>query len=214
MCEPVSLAAGATALGSAAAAAVPVGAVTTAGLGGVLGTGISASTLLGTAGALGSFGLSALGKTTQYQDQSALYIRNAENANIALTHTYNANSSRMQQEQDKVRTDNFDVVKAMAEAKGKANASAGESGVGGVSFQNVMSNFEMKEGGVRGNNDANYAMTLGQISDENESARSRTKAVINSTPLPSETGMWAGIAADGAKAALKIYDIWDKDPPK
>jgi hypothetical protein len=131
------------------------------------------------------------------------------NANRALAQTYNANSTRQQQESDKAQQDNFDVVRSMAEAKGKAGAAAGEAGVGGVSFSNVMADYEMRTGNTVSKTNANYAMNDAQIQSEQYAARSRTEAAINSTPRPSELGMYAGMGADALKAGLKIYDIYD-----
>lgn len=182
--------------------------------GGLFGGLGSTSGLLGLAGTAASMGLGMIGRSAQYADQSNLYIQNAANANRALAQTYNANSTRQMQEQDKARVDNFDVVRSMAEAKGKANASAGEAGVGGVSFSNVLADYAMRTGNAEGKTNANYAMNDAQIQSEQYAARSRTEAAINSTPRPSELGMYAGMASDAIKGGLKIYDIYDTDPTR
>jgi hypothetical protein len=208
-----SMDAGIAGAGAATAAAVgSAGAVTMAAApaaASVFGGLASTSGMLGAAGSLASMGLGMIGKGAQTADQTRLYIANAENANRALAQTYNANSTRQHQEADKAQQDNFDVVKSMAEAKGKAGAAAGESGVSGVSFSNVMADYEMRTANTESKTNANYAMNDAQIQSEQYAAESRTKAAINSTPRPSELGMYAGMGADALKAGLKIYDIFD-----
>jgi hypothetical protein len=228
MCEPISATAATAALvasmdagvvgaGAATAAAVAAAGPASMGSAAAAGAGIfgglgSASGMLGAAGSVASMGLGMIGKGAQTADQTRLYIANAENVNRALAQSYNANSTRQHQEADRAQQDNFDVVRSMAEAKGKASAAAGEAGVGGVSFANIMSDFEMRTGNTVSKTNANYAMNDAQIQSEQYAAESRTKAAINSTPRPSELGMYAGMAADGAKAGLKIYDIYNTDP--
>ncbi|MGQ3301209.1 virion core protein, T7 gp14 family [Reyranella sp.] len=159
-------------------------------------------------------GLSTVGQMAKYQDNSALYIQNAEAANVALANTYNANQTRAIQEGDKAATESFDVVRGLAEAKGKSAAAAGEAGVEGVSFANILSDHEAKLGRARGNIDANYQMAAGQIQNDNEAARSRAKGQINSVAQPSETGLYAGVGADLFKAGLKIYDAFTPEKGK
>ncbi|MBN9538318.1 MAG: hypothetical protein J0H77_16480 [Alphaproteobacteria bacterium] len=51
----------------------------------------------------------------------------------------------MNQERDAAAAESFDVLRGMAEAKGTATVAAGEAGVGGVSFANILSDFETRE---------------------------------------------------------------------
>jgi len=152
--------------------------------------------------------MSTVGQMSKYSDNSALHIANAEAANVGLANTYNANQTRAIQEGDKAATESFDVVRGLAEAKGKSVAAAGEAGVEGVSFANIMSDLEAREGRARGNIDGNYQMTLGQIQNEQEAARNRARGQINSVAAPSETGLYAGVGADLFGAGLKIADIY------
>ncbi|HQS14393.1 hypothetical protein [Reyranella sp.] len=167
---------------------------------------------IGAVASVAGAGLSTVGRLSQYSGASELFIKNAEAANIALANTYNANQTRGIQEGDKAATESFDVVRGLAEAKGKASAEAGEAGVEGVSFANILSDHEAKLGRARGNIDANYQMVQGQIQNDSEAARSRAKAQINSVPQPSETGLYAGVGADLFGAGLKIADAFS--PPK
>jgi len=169
---------------------------------------------VGIATSVASAGISAVGRMAQYNGTSNLYIQNAEAANIALANTYNANQSRAIQEGDKAATESFDVVRGLAEAKGKSVAAAGEAGVEGVSFANIMSDLEAREGRARGNIDANYQMTQGQIQNDSEAARSRAKGQINSVVQPSTTGLYAGFGADLFGAGLKIADIYSRPKEK
>jgi predicted metal-dependent peptidase len=141
--------------------------------------------------------------------------------NQSLGQVYNSNQARTLQERDKAATEAFDVLRGMAEAKGTAVAAAGDAGVGGVSFANILSDFEMREGLSRGNTDYNYEAKAQQIQDENIAAQNKAKGQINSvlnqavssTPVPSATSMWAGIGGDVIGAGLKIGDrlgLFDK----
>jgi hypothetical protein len=163
---------------------------------------------VGVVASVAGAGLSTVGRLSQYSGASDLFIQNAHSANVALANTYNANQTRAIQEGDKAATESFDVVRGLAEAKGKSTASAGEAGVEGVSFANILSDLESREGRARGNIDENYQMSAGQIQNDNEAARSRAKGQINSVPQPSQTGLYAGIGADLFGAGLKIADIY------
>lgn len=162
----------------------------------------AAATVAGTA-------MSVVGKASQYQDNSRLFIDNAYNTNVALANSYNTTQTRAIQEGDKAATENFDIVRGLAVAKSKATAAAGEAGVEGVSFANILSDFEAREGRAKASNDMNYKMVVGQVQNEQESTRSRAKAQIASVPQPSETGLYASIGADLFKGGLKIYEAYD-----
>lgn len=166
-----------------------------------------------TGAAVAGTALNIVGKTTQYADNSRLYIENGQAANRSLANTYNSIQTKMVQEGDKAATESFDVVRGLAEAKGKATAAAGEAGVEGVSFANILSDYEAREGRARGNIDANYQMAVGQGINEMAAARDRAKAQINATPIPSETGLYASIGGDAIRAGLKIYDAFDDRGP-
>jgi hypothetical protein len=173
---------------------------------------VDPATITATAAVAGT-ALSVVGKTTQYADNSRLYIENGAAANRSLATTYNSLQTKMIQEGDAAATESFDVVRGLAEAKGKATAAAGEAGVEGVSFSNILSDFEAREGRARGNIDANYQMAVGQGTNEMEAARNRAKAQINSTPIPSEGGLYASIGADLFKGGLKIYEAFEDQGP-
>lgn len=166
-----------------------------------------------TGAAVASTALNIVGKTTQYADNSRLYIENGMAANRSLANTYNSIQTKMIQEGDKAATESFDVVRGLAEAKGKATSAAGEAGVEGVSFANILSDYEAREGRARANIDANYQMAVGQGINEMEGARDRAKAQINATPIPSEAGLYASVGGDAIRAGLKIYDAFDDRGP-
>lgn len=157
-----------------------------------------------------SLGLQIAGTVAKNQQQGQTYVDTQANANRALAQNYNSDQLRANQEADKARSDSFDVARGMAEAKGRAVASAGEAGVGGVSFANIMSDLEMKEGRAKGNIDYNYRAGIQQINDEAEAQRSKTEAIIASTPKPSQLGLFAELGGAAAKTGLKIADIFDK----
>lgn len=143
--------------------------------------------------------------------------------NQSLAQVYNSNAARTAQENDKQATERFDILRGMAEAKGAATAAASEAGVGGVSFANILSDFEMREGLAASSLDYNYLTAAQQISDDNVQAQTRAKAQINSsinaainaTPLPSSGALWAGIGSDVAGAGLTIggkLGLFDRKP--
>ena len=84
---------------------------------------------------------------------------------------------------------------------------------GGVSFANILSDLEMREGLSRGTTDLNYTNKVQQIANENAATEAKTKGAINSTinqavaSTPVPTGNpFLGAAADIAGAGLKIAD--------
>jgi len=173
---------------------------------------MSASSLIGIGGTALSTGLGVLGSLGRNAQQAYTYDATARNANIALANSYNTTQAKDNQEADKTATQSFDIVRAMAEAKGTATAAAGEAGVGGVSFANVLSSLEMKEGMARGSNDENYTTSIQQNQDETLANQSKAKAIINSTPQPSNLGLFTDIAAQSVKGGLKIYEATNPSP--
>lgn len=127
---------------------------------------------------------------------------------------YNSNAARTNQERDAATTQSFDILRGMAEAKSTATVAAAEAGVGGVSFANVLADFEMREGLAKANLDYNVTAKGQQIADESVAASKKAQAQINSainaavnaTPVPSPTALWAGIGSDVVGAGLKIGD--------
>lgn len=166
-----------------------------------------------TAGAaLLSTGLSIVSSVSKNQQQEAVAAGTQDNANRALAQSYNATATRYNNAADKNAVETFDVTRSMAEAKGQAAASAGESGTAGVSFANVLSSVETKMGRAKGKADYEYASEIGAANAEAFSNSEKTKAIIASTPRPSRTGMFAEIGGAATKAGLKIYEAFsDRD---
>jgi hypothetical protein len=164
--------------------------------------------LIAAGAAVGQLGLSIVSATSKNAQTGSNYDQTEKNANISLAQSYNATSLKNNQEADKAATDSFDVARQMAEAKGRVNANAGEAGVGGVSFATVLSDIESKAGRAKGNIDYNYQSGVQQNQMEAENNRSKTKALINSTPQPSSLGMWSEIGSSAIKSGLKIYDAF------
>lgn len=169
-----------------------------------------------------STGLSIMGKISGQADAAANRDRAMDSAlsqtipsiNQSLAQVYNSNSARANQERDAAATESFDILRSMAEAKGTATVAAGEAGVGGVSFANILSDFETRESLAKGKLDYNVATKVQQIGDDNMQAKTRAQAQINSainaavnaTPVPSTMSVLAGIGADVGGAGLKIAD--------
>ena len=213
MCDPTGISetaiigsVAASSLGGASAATLAAAPVAT----GLFGTGVSASTALGIGMTGLSTGLSMMGRMAAGASNANLYIQNATNQNRALAQNYNGLSLKQSQIADKTSTDNFDILRGLAKATGKATAAAGEAGVGGVSFSNVLSDLQMRDGLATGNNNYNYTAGIQSAQDEKDSAKSRTIANIAGMPQTNSLGMFAGIGADAINGGLKIYDIADK----
>lgn len=204
-----SFAAASTAAASAGSVVTEL-APTVAGAGGLFGSGISGTTALGIGAPLATMGLSMFGRLAAQTQNAGLYIQNAYAQNRALAQNYNGLGLQQSQSGDKAATDNFDIVRGMAVAKGKATAAAGEAGVGGVSYANVLSDFEMREGLAKSNNDFNYTANIARTQQEKEALRSRTVANISGMPVGNQAGMFAGIAADAITGGLKIYEAGNK----
>lgn len=174
----------------------------------VIGTGLSIVDRISSAGAAGSNRDAAL---------RTVMTETVPEINKSLANVYNSNQARAIQESDAAATQSFDILRGMAEAKSTAKAAAGDIGVGGVSFANILSDFEMREGMTRANIDQNYRMTANQINEDNLAAQQKAKAQINTSinaavqgnPVPSGAGLWAGIGADAVGGAIKIADRFE-----
>lgn len=174
------------------------------------------SAAIGTATSAFSAASKSADRSADYAYKSQLYIQNAQNANRALANTYNLNQARQLQEGDKAATEAFDVVKAMARAKGKAVAAAGEAGVEGVSFSTLLSDLEAREAGARAKGDYNYRANNQQLQDEQEAAKKRAESQINSMErpaAPSSTGLWMDVGANVIKGGIDVLKIFEKDKP-
>lgn len=172
------------------------------------------STIMASVSAVTSLAIGTASALSKNSQQQADLTSATENANRSLAQSYNATQLKNNQDADKAQSDSFDIVREMAQAKGKASANAGEAGVGGVSFANLMSDYEASTGRAKGNIDYNYASSVQQNQSEAEVNRQKTVSVINNTPKPSQMGMVADIAGQGLKAGLKIYDAFDKPADK
>ena len=224
MCDPTGISETAIAAGAmdagiagsgaaALAAATAAGPVLTAALptaGGILGTGISGSTALGLGASAASTGLSMMSRLAQSSQNQGLYIQNALNQNRALAQTYNGLNLQQNTVVDKTATANFDVLRGLAQAKGKATAAAGEAGIGGNSFADVISDLETRDGLATGTNDLNYKTSVQQAQSTKEADYSSTVANITGQVLPSNTGLYLGLGADAFNGGLKIADLYSK----
>lgn len=197
-------AAGAAGAGAAAAGGTAAAAT------GILGSGISTSTALGLGTTALTTGLSMFGRMAGAGMTNSLYIQNAQNQNRALAQNYNGIGLKQSQISDKAQSDNFDILRGLAQAKGKAVAAAGEAGVGGVSFANVLSDLNVRDAMATGNTDANYQASEQNAQNEKDAAKSRTDANIASLPQANNVSLYAGLGADAATGALKIYDTGKK----
>lgn len=161
------------------------------------------------AASVASLGISAVSAFSRQGAAQSNFDQTIANANRALAQNYNAIQARQNQEADRASSESFDVVRQMAEVKGRATASAGEAGIGGVSFANLVSDYEMKEGRARANIDYNYATTTQDLQAQAEASRAKAASIIASTPRPDSFGLLADLAGSGIKAGLKIYDAFD-----
>jgi len=186
---------------------------------------------MGVAATVVGTGLSIMDRTSSHRaavDNRGIALNSVLNETVpainqSLAQVYNSNTARQVQENDMQATERFDILRGMTEAKSTATAAAGDAGVGGVSFANILQDFEMREGLAAGSLDYNYATAAQQISDDNVQAQTKAKAqinssinaAINSTPLPSSGALWAGIGSDAIGAGLTIggkLGLFDRKP--
>lgn len=203
MCEPVSATTAAVGAASAASAAAPAAAA-------AAGSGFSAMSALTAGATVANAGLSIMGALSKNQAAGANYAQTMYNSNVALGQSYNGIEMKQRQAADKAAIQSFDVLKAMAQAKSKANVAAGEAGVGGVSFANLLSDFEMKRSEAKAKTDANYASEVQAGEDEKRAVRARAEGVINSQPKANDVATVAEIGSAGVNAGLRIFDLGEK----
>jgi hypothetical protein len=224
MCDPTgisetAIAAGALDAGIAGSGAAALSAATAAGpalfsgavgAGGLFGTGVSGATAL-SIGATGlSTGLSIMSRMATQSQNAGLYIQGAMNQNRALAQTYNGLNLQQNSIADKTATGNFDILRGLAQAKGKATAAAGEAGVGGVSFSDVLADTDMRAGIAEGTNNLNYQTGVQQSQSQKDAAHASTVANISGYQVPSPIGYFARIGADAINGGLKIFDAGQK----
>lgn len=222
MCDPTGISETAIAAGvldagiagsgaAALSAATAAGAVTTSLVPTMAAAGgLSTSTALGLGMTGLSTGLSIMGRMATQSQNAGLYIQNAMNQNRALAQTYNGLNLQQQTIADKTATGNFDILRGLAQAKGKATTAAGEAGVGGGAVNDVLADLEMRSGIATGTNDLNYKTGVQQAQSQKDAAYSNTVAQISGVPVPSPLGYFAGLGADAINGGLKIYDIGSK----
>lgn len=162
------------------------------------------------AASVAQLGLSVAGTMSKQQSLADTSAQTTYNANTALGQSYNGVQLKQNQAADKATQQSFDVLKQMAVAKGKATVGAGEAGVGGISFSNVLADFEAKRAEAKGKTDYNYASEVQAGEDEKKALRSRAESVIAATPKPNAMTAMAEVGGAGVNAGLKIYDIGDK----
>jgi len=155
--------------------------------------------------------LSIAGSVASNRQQARAYSANASAANRAVVNSYAGAGLRQQQEQQKAAQDKFDVGLQMAEAKSTATVAAGESGVGGISFANLLSDYEARAGRTNATTDANAEMAVSAVQADKESTQAKGQSAINAMPRPSPLGLFADVGAQAARAGLRIYDT--ENPP-
>lgn len=187
------------------------------------------ATALSTGAAVVGTGLQIVSSFSKQGEKQAQFVQGqdyirqvATNTNESLAQFYNGNNARVVQENDKAATESFDIVRGLAQAKGAATAAAGDAGVGGVSFANIISDLEMRTGLARGVGDYNYATKVQQVADENLAARKKADTqiatAVNMAPgAPNPFNPWAEIGSSAVSNGLKIADafgVFDKKKPE
>jgi hypothetical protein len=157
-----------------------------------------------------STALSIGGSFMGYQQQQKAYAANAKAANQATINSYAGIGLRQQQENEKAAQDKWDVGLEMARAKATSTTAAGETGIGGVSFANLLSDYEARGGSAMATTEENRKMTEGALQQEKDSTQAKGQAAINAVPRPSPLGLFADVGAQAAKAGLRIADIREK----
>jgi hypothetical protein len=166
MCEPASLTAVASGIAS-------------------IGTAASSSGFLAGASALSSVGQAAagfLGASQQARRTNAAYRANAASAQAAAEISYANLEERGQQELSANLQKNFEIAQQAIARRGTAFAAAGESGIGGSSFDSLIGDLMMQESAATGAVDANTEFALRGIEAEKVSVFAGGQSRINSAP--------------------------------
>lgn len=175
--------------------------------------------------------LSFLGQQQQYQQQQAIannqtitYNRNVTLAKGANRQEKEQLNRRAIQERDALTEQNR--IGAIKQAQGRATvgAKAGESGVSGVSVDNVLADIERGGASDQAQREATYMNTVAQLRGEMDSADTRyTQRVnsmqpgVNTAAPPSVAGLLLGVGSaglNGAATYVKYDDLLNRSKAK
>lgn len=129
----------------------------------------------------------------------------AESARESFRQQASDTNLRLQQEQEAAVNAKIENTKRAAEARGTARASAGQSGVAGLSVDNLLVDFYRQEAGFRFVTDTNLSNAVEQSQRQLTGAQATSRSRENSLrpePLPGYLG--AGLRIGGQ--SVTAYD--------
>ncbi len=129
--------------------------------------------------------------------------------NKATVNSYTGLGLRQMQEQDAAAVEKFDVMVQQREAQGTAKVSAGESGVEGVSFSNLMSDYAARGGRARSRVEKNSEMAVQAVQQQKETAKLQGDAQLAAIQRPSKMNLFADVGIQLARGGMKIYDAYN-----
>jgi hypothetical protein len=127
----------------------------------------------------------------------------AESARESFRNQASDTNLRLQQEQEAAVNAKIENSKRAAEARGTARAAAGQSGVAGLSVDNLLADFYRQEAGFRFVTDSNLSAATEQSQRELKGLRATSQSRENSLrpeALPGYLGAGLRIAGQGVQA--------------
>lgn len=145
----------------------------------------------------------------QVKSQNKANEISAESARQSFRNQASDTNLRLQQEQEAAVNAKIENSKRAAEARGTARASAGQSGVAGLSVDNLLADFYRQEAGFRFVTDSNLSMKVEQSQRELKGLRATSQSrelSLRPEPLPGYLG--AGMRIGGQ--SVQAYDDYKR----
>jgi len=149
----------------------------------------------------------AMGYMAQRQQYSAAMDHRAEQAKQAqetLNQTVNQHQMQYASEVNKAQQEKFKVARASLSARSSASASAAESGVAGLSVNNLLGEVNLEEGMFTAEVDYNTEVMGNTTKNRLKMAERGAQAQLASIPIPEAPSFMANAIGIGANVA-SIY---------
>lgn len=152
--------------------------------------------MCGLVGAIIGAGLSIAGSMAEYSAasqaadaQNAYYMANAKAAQKAAADQYMWQQKRIQQEREKSSQEMFETSVEAMQKRGSVWASAGESGVSGLSVDALIGNVFAQEGRKQMIELTQYEINRDQVRGEMDQTQANAQARINSVQRAAKPSM-------------------------
>ena len=169
-----------------------------------------------------STALSMAGSVAQYSGQQAATnaynasaAQNAMSASVAATRKYNDEEARTYYDMLSINKEGYKNAMRGREALGMARASAGSSGVGGISVDNIFAAVKQQAAENEGNIQLKREDRMLARDSRMDTYEAEAQGRINSMPYkagPDPLALGINLASDATKFGTKVADAggWDK----